>query len=127
MVTNQIPNLKARVRFFHAPLMTTQVAKRASQRASKRRVAEARRLHIQQALGACCWVCAKTDVNLASHRKDGRSHKKFAQQGIAWVRAEVTSERYVRLCYPCHKGVHWAMDHLGMSWDDIACVISYER
>lgn len=87
--------------------------------ASKRRITDARRQHIKSVLGTSCIFCGKTDVNLATHRKDGQSHKKFAHQGIKWVKQEITPEHYVRLCYPCHKGVHWAMDFLGMTWDEI--------
>lgn len=87
--------------------------------ASKQRVRKARRQHIGQELGIACCICGKTDVNLATHRKDGKPHKRLSCQGIGWIRTEVTAANYARLCYPCHKGVHWVMDFLDMSWDDV--------
>ena len=78
-----------------------------------------RRDHIALTLGTSCFFCSEADCNLATHRKDGRRHKKFSDMGIAWLRQEVTVGNYVRLCYPCHKGVHWAMEYLGMNWEQI--------
>lgn len=56
---------------------------------------------------------------LVAHRKDGSEHPKFQWQTLEWVEKELRSNEYVRLCAPCHKAVHWVMDHFGFDWDQI--------
>lgn len=79
---------------------------------------DARRLYLDEELGDTCFFCDGTN-NLASHRKDGAEHYKLSYMGLERLRREVRSSDYVRLCYPCHKGVHWSMQWLGLSWEEI--------
>lgn len=32
---------------------------------------------------------------------------------------EMKSGEFVRLCFRCHKAVHWCMKYLGLSWEQI--------
>lgn len=82
------------------------------------KVRDLRRQYLDKELGDRCFFCDGRN-NLASHRKDGEEHYKISYMGLERLRNEVTRKDYVRLCYPCHKGTHWAMQHLGVSWDDI--------
>lgn len=31
----------------------------------------------------------------------------------------INKTEYVRLCYKCHKAVHWCMDNLSLNWEKI--------
>ena len=63
------------------------------------------------------------------HRKDGKPHKLITDMGKKALKTLKYDELnrdidgrgkiYTRLCKLCHKGVHWAMDKLNLSWDEI--------
>ena len=55
------------------------------------------------------------------HRKDGTAHKILVGMSLDELRGELDERRdeYVRLCFQCHSRVHWCMDRLGLTWDDI--------
>lgn len=53
------------------------------------------------------------------HRKDGQTHKKFSLMGLPEYTRELMTGAYVRVCFRCHKSVHWCMEHLNLTWEDI--------
>jgi len=65
-------------------------------------------------LGGKCFFCGKIR-RLVFHKKDGKAH------GLpAWRAAFKSPKEFVLLCKaPCHRGVHFCMEHLNMTWKDI--------
>jgi len=66
----------------------------------------------------CKFIANKKGVWTILHRKDGKEHKKPCTWTIEDLK-NLDVENYVRLCGRCHHGVHWCMEYLGMSWEDI--------
>ena len=83
----------------------------AEQRSRKSRV-------VDQYAGNSCLFCGYVD-RLVAHRKDGQAHKRFECMGENEHRAEFVSGKYIRLCFRCHKSVHWCMEYLGLGWEEI--------
>jgi hypothetical protein len=77
-----------------------------------------------QYLGKNCFVCGR-DGKLISHRKDGFKHKDFNFMTIQEYKDELSSGQYVNLCYRCHKGVHFCMDILHLTWTQL--LISFNK
>lgn len=50
------------------------------------------------------------------HKTDGIPHPQFSLYRVEDYRKALLSGDFVRLCYSCHKGVHWAMKYLGYTW-----------
>lgn len=88
-------------------------------RAYKSEVRDGRRQLMSDLLGDECVICLASDTLLVAHRTDGQPHEKFQWKSLAWVQTELETGKYVRLCAVCHKGVHWAMTYLGLTWEDI--------
>lgn len=65
-----------------------------------------------------CLFCGY-DKRLICHRKDGNSHEKLSSLGLRALKNELEIGEYVRVCFKCHKAIHWCMDNLGMRWEDI--------
>jgi hypothetical protein len=75
---------------------------------------------INSALGNTCCICNKKDgMPMACHRKDGNKHERLTNIPIYRLKKELESDEYVRLCYACHKAIHWCMENLNMNWNDI--------
>ena len=55
------------------------------------------------------------------HRKDGQRHPNLSGLSVTALNRIIKQEKdkYVRLCYKCHKHVHWCMTYLGMDWNEI--------
>jgi len=68
--------------------------------------------------GTECLFCGYKD-RLVTHRKDGQPHKPFHMMGRAEYKIHLESGEYARVCFHCHKGVHWAMKHLSLTWEEI--------
>jgi len=67
-------------------------------------------------LGGECLLCGlDKEKKLVIHKKDGESHEKAA----ACLLALKNSDDFVLLCYSCHKGIHWLMKYLKMSWEQL--------
>ena len=69
--------------------------------------------------GDKCFICHKKARQKKAalpdfHRIDGEEHK-----GLAYVDAIKNPDKYVPLCPLCHRGVHFAMEKLGMTWKEI--------
>lgn len=81
-----------------------------------------RRAVMDATIGAACAFCGYTKIGtggLVAHRKDGLPHGKLDVISDQQFAIEMTGNKYVRLCLPCHRGVHWTMKFFGYSWDDI--------
>jgi len=76
------------------------------------------RIISKRILGDECCIC-KSNRSLTVHRKDGFTHRAFELIGVKKFEEELMSGEYVRLCYSCHKGVHWVMKFFGWQWDTI--------
>ncbi len=70
--------------------------------------------------GTSCNIC-NFGKRICIHRKDGNDHKDFWNMSWEEINNIINNERdeYTSLCYRCHKSVHWCMEFLKMSWDDI--------
>ncbi len=77
---------------------------------------------IDELLGTSCIICDR-DYKLISHRKDGISHNSNGYM----MRKDVLKhpEEFVRLCYGCHKGIHWVMTYFGLTWGEITERLKY--
>jgi hypothetical protein len=64
--------------------------------------------------GDVCYFCGRT-LNLGYHNKIGEKHHTACTAALALK----DPSSWVRLCYPCHKSVHWCMEHLEMRWVEI--------
>ena len=73
---------------------------------------------IENKFGSCCFLCKDTERMYQLHRKDGKPHKYLSNMNLKELE-EIDTDLYVRLCYYCHKSVHWCMDVLKLAWDDI--------
>jgi len=82
-----------------------------SYRAKKREVAD-------RIVGPSCCFCGY-DVRLIVHRKDGTPHERFDTLSISRFTQELQTGQYARVCFKCHKAVHWAMKYLGMTWEEM--------
>lgn len=72
-------------------------------------------------IGNKCFFCGYV-TRLQTHRKDGTEHTSLPNMSKKDMISELSknSNEYVRLCYKCHKSVHWCMIYLGLSWEQIA-------
>ena len=50
-------------------------------------------------------------------KKDFKKNQTKMPRSI--VKKELETNKYTRVCFKCHKSVHWCMDKLGMSWEEI--------
>ncbi len=78
---------------------------------------------IEEAIGKCCFFCSSNrrgTGGLVAHRKNGEAHKAFSTMADAEFEEAMASGEYVRVCYKCHHGIHWAMEFLGLSWEEMA-------
>lgn len=74
------------------------------------------------AIGSSCLFCGdkrRGTGGLVAHRTDGAEHKAFHRMGDSEFAAAMHSGGYVRVCYKCHHGIHWAMEFLGLMWEEI--------
>lgn len=65
-------------------------------------------------LGSVCFFCGRDTKRMTIHEKSGKGHK-----GTAVYLVFKFPDDFVLLCYPCHKTVHWCMEYLNMTWEDI--------
>ena len=81
---------------------------------SEKRWRDKKRQEADRVFGTACFLC-KGIVRPGLHKKDGEEHQTWCTA----VEALKEPEKWVRLCYPCHKAVHWCMEHLGLTWEQI--------
>jgi len=72
---------------------------------------------MEKLLGSQCMIC-KSKQSLMAHEIYGSSHNGH-NSGMLFADALDRPQDFIRLCYSCHKGVHWVMKWFNMSWDDI--------
>jgi len=112
------------------PLSKEEVKKRIKERQRKYSESSIRRKQElkKKLLGNICFICGRADCRLRAHRKDGKIHKDlFALGSEERLKNELQSGDYVHLCYRCHKGVHFCMDVLGLSWENIIIKIVIDK
>jgi hypothetical protein len=70
---------------------------------------------LQDYFGLNCQICGKPKHNelFDLHQKYGMPHKKRRHQIYE------QKEDFILLCKPCHRAVHWAMNYLHLSWEEI--------
>jgi hypothetical protein len=73
-----------------------------------------KREEADKVFGTKCSIC-NSKINLCLHEKSGKIHNTSCTASIALK----NPKEWVRLCYPCHKAVHWVMTHFKMSWNEI--------
>lgn len=71
---------------------------------------------IKLILGDCCFICKRKNKLLSMHRKDGKKHKPLHSMCSKRLKKELETNKYVLLCYVCHKNVHWCLDFVGLDW-----------
>lgn len=66
--------------------------------------------------GSSCIICGrgKKSSRMICHQKYGKKHN-----CVNLTYAVNHPEEFVRLCYACHKGVHWVMKYFKMTWEGI--------
>lgn len=89
-----------------------------NKRRNNRKIREKRLTAKKKYCGEKCFIC-KYDRRLVAHRKDGRKHKSFDYMGLYEFIDELKTGKYVSLCFRCHKRIHWAMDYLNLTWDEM--------
>lgn len=85
----------------------------------RRKEAKKRKALIKNSLGKICGFCNTQSGRLIAHRKDGVKHKYFYLLSTSELKDELDSDKYVLVCYLCHKGIHWAMKFLSLDWNQI--------
>lgn len=71
--------------------------------------------------GEDCFFCGEIqeDKRLVIHRKDGESHEQSDIWDIEKLQ-NLKRDEWVPVCNKHHRYVHWAMDWIYMTWEDIA-------
>ena len=94
--------------------------KKKSKKMGNKKAREKRQNKIREAFGTKCFFCDLEDAAIM-HRKDGAKHKLFGSMSLHELDMEIQYHKneYVRVCKLCHKGIHWAMKRLNLTWDDI--------
>lgn len=72
-------------------------------------------------VGDTCFFCGREEgedrwKRLDIHRKDGKSHKQNVNN---YKNILKNPEDWTPLCHRCHKGVHFCMDVLKKTWEEI--------
>ena len=95
--------------------------KNAKRKASQMKYRHQRKMQLAGHLGSHCFFCNVhvSEKRLSAHRKDGKEHNDLHNMKKVDFLKEIASGAYERVCYKCHKHVHWCMDALKMSWDEI--------
>ncbi len=83
-------------------------------RESTKRWRQRKREEGDKVFGIICFLCNGI-INLGFHKKDNVRHKTWFTVNLALK----NPKEWVRLCYPCHKSVHWCMKHFDMTWENI--------
>jgi len=86
--------------------------------------------------GNTCFICKRGHIHykndslgrtiLQIHRIDGKKHEIFVDMSKEDLMREINEHKneYVRLCWRCHKSVHWCMEHFGFDWEKIKLLIT---
>lgn len=81
---------------------------------SSKKWRENKRKEADKVFGINCSLC-NSNNNTCLHEKSGKPHNRNCTAN----KALKNPEKWARLCYPCHKAVHWNMKHFHMTWEDI--------
>lgn len=76
-----------------------------------------KRIEALEVFDSKCAICKRSPERkncLHFHKKDGTKHKnRFSGVYLK------NPDEFVLLCVWCHKGVHFSMEYLGMTWEEI--------
>jgi len=115
---------ECKTKFYSKYENRSEKSKESSKRASKRWRKNLNK-EVDRLLGDSCRIC-KRDIKLASHKKDGKEHD--TSGGTNSLQGVIKNPKdFVRLCYPCHKAVHWIMYYFNMTWEDIVETLKYNE
>lgn len=84
-----------------------------------------KREFLMKEIGECCYICKRKysdGHNIVIHTKSGKegTHPSFSNLSWNEIKNMIShKEEYVSLCYGCHKGIHWCMKYLRMTWSEI--------
>lgn len=86
----------------------------------QRRYKGHRKQVIKEAFGTKCFFCNRGH-QMTVHRKDGKNHKKLSDMSLKELGSLIKNEKdkYILLCYGCHKAIHWVMENFGFTWEQI--------
>ena len=100
-------------------LTNHQSISRLSGRRSKQKIDDLRK----SLFGTNCQICGEDNKKrrLVIHRKDGKPHWNGLLRDECSLMA-LNPDEWAALCQKCHRYVHWTMDNLGLSWDDLSGV-----
>ena len=94
------------------------VSTRENKRKWNKHTREIKKNLLDKYLGIKCLFCSHKE-RLIAHRKDGKPHKKLYELSVKSLEKEISKGQYVRVCFKCHKAIHWCMKHLNMTWEEI--------
>lgn len=77
-----------------------------------------RRDIINEVIGNKCLICGGI-YYLTAHEIYGNKHLSFWNCTKEELKTMVNSGNFVRVCYTCHKHIHWMMKYLKMRWQEI--------
>jgi hypothetical protein len=83
-----------------------------------------RKAKLDKLIGSDCIICNSTR-SLVTHEIYGIPHNGNGRD--LYVDAFERPQDFVRLCYSCHKGVHWVMKWFNMTWDEIISTIKSNK
>jgi len=92
--------------------MSEMERKKRRREAQKRYRAKITRL-LRETFPTNCEIC-DSNINTCLHRIDWEYHDRRNRN--EYLRQP---EKYIKLCYACHKGVHFAHEKLKLSWNEI--------
>jgi hypothetical protein len=84
---------------------------------NKKRTKERKEI-ITQFYGNKCPICGQ-NYRMQLHRKDGKKHVVYSIMNKKDFDEIFTGDKYIFICYDCHKHIHWCMDYMNMKWENI--------
>ena len=96
--------------------LTPEERKKRRRESHQKSCAKARK-KADEVFGTKCCLChnRKTNRTLVLHEIHGKPHG----DACSAFKALKKPQDWRRLCYSCHKSVHWVMRYFGMTWEEI--------
>jgi hypothetical protein len=110
--------IKELLKFHRIPLTKEQLKLNKNIRSQKYR--NQKRLLLSKYVGDKCYFCKYTS-RLICHEKNGDKHQDLHSMGRRQLEEYISNneDKYVRICFKCHKAVHWCLKFLRLKWKDI--------
>lgn len=92
---------------------------------SHRKCRDRARKKADEIFGTKCCLCrnGKTNRTLVLHEIYGKPHN----DSCSAFKALKNPKDWRRLCYSCHKSVHWVMKYFGMTWEQIVALFRLQK